>query len=453
MLKRASLWLLLLIALGSPFASAGKSTRRSAKRTESTPGPGSRAAQAPVAGHIAYIGDDANVYICEGSCDRPTCITCAAKAEQALGEGLTNVALAGGAAQSAAQYNWPTFAPDGSQVAYSSKQRAGGSSAYGIHAYNLARRAAVTIFQSPDQPIYLSWLPGGHQLFFLVSDGETLKLMLAEAREGRPVRVILTGLPLFFDWNQALAELAFHYVPAQGSGPEQIGLMSVTDHDQRVVKVIAKGAAPFRNPAWSPDKSHLAYVVDKHNGQVALVIANGDGSSSREMVGLAPRDTSFTWTPDSKRLAFSTQRSEGSMSYDGVNLLDVASGNISTLVSDPVIAYNFSPDGRWLAYIGLTEQANTWNVIELGGKSRKLGNFVATHTESVAYRYFDQYALSHRIWSPDSRALVFAGTMLKEGMALPSGATPPPSIWLMPVDGGPAQTLADGEVAFWSPVP
>jgi TolB protein len=453
MIRRASFWLLLLIVLGFPFAIAAK-TRHSARRPQSTAKPTSHGATAAAAGRIAYIGDDANVFVCARPCDRPTCITCAPKAEHALGEGVTRVALIAGTAQPEIRYNWPTFAPDGSQVAYSSMQHSGGSETHGIHAYDFSRRAAVTIFQGPDQPIYLSWLPDSHRLFFLVSDGESLRLMLAEARESRPVRLILSGLPLYFDWNQRLAELAFHYVPAEGAGPEQIGLMSVTDHDQRVVKIISKAPAPFRNPAWSPDKSHLAYVVDRRNGQMALVVANADGSSPREMVGLGPRDTSFIWTPDSRRLAFATQMRVGSMSYDGVNLVDIASGNITTLVSEPVIAYNFSPDGRWLAYIGVTEDSNTWNVVEAGGgKGRKLGYFVASHTESVAYRVFDQYALSHRIWSPDSSAVVFAGTILKEGVALPSGAAPPPSVWLLPMDGGPAQTLADGDVAFWSPVP
>ncbi len=453
MIKRVFPWLL-LIGFGASFAIAAKPVGHGAKKGAPPAKPASRSSQ--VAGRITYIGDDANVYVCDGSCDRPTCLTCPPKAEQAFAGGLMRVALTRTAGRGAIQYNWPTFSPDGNQVAYSSATHAGGSPLYGIHAYDLGRRAAITIFQTPDQPIYLSWLPGGHRLFFLVSDGTTLKLMLAEAREGKPVRIILTGQPLFYDWNQAANELAFHYVPAEGTGGEQTGLMSVTDRDQRVVKTLAAGAAPFRNPAWSPDKSHLAYVVDRKNGQVALVVANADGSSPREMVGLAPRTTSFSWSPDSKQIAFSTLRDEGAMSYDGVNLLDLASGNISTLVSDPVIAYYFSPDGRRLAYIGATEVSNTWNVIELGGAKaagRRLGNFVATRSESVAYRVFDQYTLSHRVWSPDSRALVFAGVMLKEGMALPSGAMPPSSVWMLPVDGAPPQSLAEGDVAFWSPAP
>jgi TolB protein len=449
MIKRVLPSLLLVLALGASFAIAARSARHGGKKGAPSAEPASRSSQ--VAGRITYIGADANVYVCAGSCDRPTCITCAPKAEHALAGVFMRVAMTLASERSAVQYNWPTFSPDGSRVAFSSVKHAGGSSTYGIHAYDLGRRMAITIFQSSDQPIYLSWLPGGQQLFFLVSDGNTLKLILAEAREARPVRIILTGQPLYYDWNQAASELAFHYVPAEGGGGEQTGLMSVTGRDQRVVKTLATVSAPFDNPAWSPDKAHLAYVVDRKNGQVALVVANSDGSSPREMVGLEPRTTSFSWSPDSKQIAFSTRRSERAMSYDGVNLLNAASGNMSTLVSDPVIAYYFSPDGRRLAYIGATETSNTWNVIDLGAKAgRKLCNFVATRAETVSYRVFDQYTLSHRVWSPDSRALVFAGVMLKEGMALPSGVTPPSSVWMLPVDRAPPQALADGDVAFWS---
>lgn len=449
MIRRAFLVALLLTAAGSAFAIAGKSrTGKPAAKGAST------TAAAPIAGRIAYIGEGANLYVCGAACEKPTCITCAAKAEHALADALTPVALNSGIEQAAApapQYDLPTFSPDGTQVAYSSAQHERGGASFGVNAYDLNRRAATVIFQSSDRPIYFFWLPDGRRLFFLASDGESLKLILAQAREAKPVRILLTGLPLFFDWKQASSDLAFHYVPVEGAGLEQIGLMGVTDHDQRVVKAISKGKAPFRGPAWSPDGSHLAYVIDNKNGQSALMVANADGSAPKPMVGLAPATTAFVWAPDSRHIALSTLKQEGKMSYDGVNLLDIGSGNISTLVSDPVIAYNFSPDGRWLAYIGTTETSNTWNVIAAGGgQARKLCSFVTTGAESIAYQVFDQYALSHRIWSPDSRALVFAGVMLKEGQA-PAEQMPPPSVWVLPIDGGPPRELADGSIAFWSP--
>jgi TolB protein len=454
MTKRASFRILLVVAVGLFFATERSAVGRTSKHGGVAAKGASRQTGAPIPGQIAYVGQDANIYLCAAPCDQPACITCAAKAEQARANDLTPASTMVQAQVPAppVQYNWPTFSPDGHQIAYSSARR-GGAGTFGVHSYDLARRASISIFESSDRPIYFSWLPGGHQLFFLASDDESLKLIRAEAHENRPVRIILTGQPLFFDWNQALDELAFHYVESTEQKPEHVGLMKITDHDQRVIKTISTGPAPFRNPAWSPDQSHLAYVVDNKNGQVTLVVANADGSSPREMVGLAPGVSSFVWAPDSKRIAFATQKSEGKMAYDGINLLDVANGNINPLVSEPVIAYFFSPDGQRLAYIGVTEQSNTWNVVDLAsGKSRKLTNFVASHTQSITYQVFDQYAISHRVWSPDSRALVFAGVMVKAGVAVPLEAMPPPSIWMLPVDGGSPQDLADGDVAFWSPV-
>lgn len=453
MAKRASFLVLSIGMAGFLFAVTSTALGRTRKHAGSAAKAASRQAT-PVAGQIAYIGQDANVYVCAPPCDQPACLTCGAKGEQVLMDGITPAAtLAQAPTQRVpTQYNWPTFSPDGRQIAYSSMSRRPGSESYAVHTYDFVRRAAITVFESSDRPIYLSWLPDGQRLFFLASDDQSLKLILAQAREAKPVRIILAGQPLFFDWNQGQEALAFHYAPPGDESVEQVGLMKVTSHDQRVIKSISKGSAPFRSPAWSPDKSHLAYVINHQNGQVALVVANADASAPREMVGLAPGVTSFVWAPDSRRIAFGTQKTEGKAAYDGVNLLDVASGNITALISEPVIAYFFSPDGRQLAYIGVTEQSNTWNVIDLaGGKSRRLVNFIASGTESVVYRVFDQYALSHRIWSPDSKALVFAGVIVKPGVAVPPEAMPPSSIWMLPVDGGPPQDLADGEVAFWSP--
>jgi TolB protein len=447
MIRRALLLAIALTMAGAGLAVAAKSPRKKHAGAESK----AATSAPPFAGRVVYVGEGEDLYVCDGGCEKPACITCAGKKEQAFADNVAPIALSGRLEPAAAtsQSELPTFSPDGSQIAYASSMQ--GGRMFAVNVYDLNRRTTTGIFQTPDRPIYFYWLPEGQRIFFLASDEESLKLILAEAREAKPVRVLLTGLPLFFDWNQAISDLAFHYTPAEEAGPEQVGLMNVTGHDQRVVKDMARGGAPFRGPAWSPDGAHLAYVIDNKNGQFMLMVANGDGGSPKPMVGLAPTTTALVWAPDSKHLAFSTLKEKGKLSYDGINLLDIGTGNVSTLVSDSVIAFNFSPDGRWLAYIGTTESSNTWNVIATGGgASRKLCDFVASTVQSIAYQVFDQYALSHRIWSPDSRALVFAGVMLKPGQA-PSEQMPPPSVWVLPIDGQAPRALADGSVAFWSP--
>ena len=55
----------------------------------------------------------------------------------------------------------------------------------------------------------------------------------------------------------------------------------------------------------------------------------------------------------------------------------------------------------------------SWSVVDVKtGAQKALGNFLATPDESTAYRYFDQLAVSHTIWSPDSSSFIYAGVHL-----------------------------------------
>ena len=55
--------------------------------------------------------------------------------------------------------------------------------------------------------------------------------------------------------------------------------------------------------------------------------------------------------------------------------------------------------------------------------------------------YFDQYALSHRIWSPDGRSV-----------ALPvMDADGTPGIDIIPAEGGAPTRVAAGVAAAWGP--
>jgi TolB protein len=53
--------------------------------------------------------------------------------------------------------------------------------------------------------------------------------------------------------------------------------------------------------------------------------------------------------------------------------------------------------------------------------------------------YFDQYALSHRIWSPSSDALI-----------VPMQEDDRSRLYVVPVDGGNALPVASGDIGFWS---
>jgi hypothetical protein len=55
--------------------------------------------------------------------------------------------------------------------------------------------------------------------------------------------------------------------------------------------------------------------------------------------------------------------------------------------------------------------------------------------------FFDQYALSHRIWSRNSRAIL---------LPLANG-TEPTHLVVIPADESTPSRVADGIIGFWSP--
>ena len=55
--------------------------------------------------------------------------------------------------------------------------------------------------------------------------------------------------------------------------------------------------------------------------------------------------------------------------------------------------------------------------------------------------YFDQYALSHRVWSPDGTSILLP-VVTADGVE---------TLESLPKDGSPARVLAPGSIGFWSP--
>ncbi len=412
------------------------------------------AAAATVPSPITFVGTDDNVYYCKGDCLTPKCVTCPVRGLEVRAQGLIDAAFPA-AGQGPAHYSWPTYSPDGTRLGYISTRRdERGRPLFGVEVFDFKTKIDSLIFESPgERPIYLFWLADSRKLSFLLAGPRGLSLMLAEVREGAPIRFVAKGVPLYFDWNQAGHKLLVHTNTASGGAPEQVYLMSLSDEGQTVDKVLARGDSPFKVPAWSPDGKQMAYVT-MSDGRAKLYVAGGDAGNPRAMVSLPDGESSFVWAPDSRHIAYSTAPMEDALTYDGIGMLDTASGVTKKIVKQQVAAFYFSPDSHHLAFIGIPEGRPyySWNVVDLpSAKSRRLLEFFTTRDEALAYRYFDQLALSHRIWSPQSDAFLFAGAVVGAMRSMPQMVSPPPAIFVVPIGKEPPRKIADGKLAFWSP--
>lgn len=182
----------------------------------------------------------------------------------------------------------------------------------------------------------------------------------------------------------------------------------------------------FQGLTLSPDGKKVAFVA---RGEIFAASAK-DGGDAVRVTRAAALDSQITWAPDSKRIAYISERSGTGQLF----LYDFSSGTETELSANPLRdgAPRFSPDGKSIAYV---RDAKELHVIDVGTKQDRI---VATgHLES------SQSALA---WAPDNKWIAYSAVSAKAFQ----------NIFVVPVSGGEARAvsgLPNGSLSSlsWSP--
>jgi Tol biopolymer transport system component len=121
--------------------------------------------------------------------------------------------------------------------------------------------------------------------------------------------------------------------------------------------LLGAGAAPARvsaarfvgddAPSWSPDGKRIAFTSFRH-GRAEIYVVNSDGSGERRLTTNPAADDLATWSPDGSRIAFVSNR-DGNLEVYAMN----ADGTGQTrLTTDPKDDFSpsWSPDGRRIVF-------------------------------------------------------------------------------------------------------
>ena len=339
-------------------------------------------------------------------------------------------------------YSWPGWSPDGSGLAFSSFSEDPLGPGKALYTVDTGGADEVRIFQNPPgvppaigarAPHYSLWSPNGEHIAFLSMEDGELALYLADASETDEGLRITGGAPLYVSWSPDSYSLLVH----------QQGDLFRSDMDapERLLDLRATSGG-YRAASWSP-RSNIAAFLDSQ----ALYVARADGSRRRELSN-ATGNAAFLWSPRGDQLALGQSSTADDPFLEELRLIDAVSEEETVLVQRPIVAFFWSPDATKIAYVSLNDSEDNlqWRVFDLTTRAdRELIDFIPSSDQLTWYAFFDQYAQSHRVWSPDSQSLLFAGALAGEDRGTES------RIYVLQLEERqPVKAIAEGSLATWS---
>lgn len=445
------------VAPVTPAAGTTRAATATARPT-ATPLPALQAPQG-YTGKLALLGPDNALYILKFDGSQPVV---------ALG----NATAPPSATQDGEVIEWPTWSKDGSKLAAMSLNIKSGQVATTDVIVTDGNGKNPVKVQEGDAtpPIFISWSPDGNLLSVLDQGAGSSQLELhlldisKSSASAKPTdRKVAEGSSIYTGWSPDSQQLLIH--TSTSSNTSALALLAAKD-SQAQPTALKVTPSLFRSPAFSADGSRRAFsVTNSTTGNEDIVLQDKAGNDAGKLDS-GGKNANFSWSPTGANLAFGIANPSSQGLYKGISLVTVdltapapKTLTATQIVSEDVAAFFWSPDGKKLAYVTLNDTGDMlfWKVYDTATrKSTTITEWFPSENWGQLITFFDQYAQSDSVWSPDSKALVFAGLSKADYTALlESGATDSlqPLVYLLPVEGsnaGKPQAVGYGSLAFWS---
>lgn len=233
----------------------------------------------------------------------------------------------------------PSFSPDGTRLAF--VRESGGNA--DIYVANADGSRARRLTRTAGGDYNPAWSPDGTQIAFASNRGGLFKIYVMRA-DGSHVRLVAPrrsggGGSYTPAWSPDGRWLAFSSSAETPENPEisivhpdGSGLRRLT-HTKGDVDTLGDDSWP----TWSPDGKRIVFSSNR-TGEGEVWIMNADGSGQKRLAGLPHRDDwGPTWSPDGTRIAF--------YSLDAVGRTQL---------------YTVRPSGAGLTRLGVRGQDPAW---------------------------------------------------------------------------------------------
>ena len=200
-------------------------------------------------------------------------------------------------------------------------------------------------------------------------------------------------------------------------------------------------------------QAQIVFVSDRDghviNGRSTyeIYVMDADGKNQRRLTNNPASDHSPSWSPDGKRVVFCSNRDghviHGIPTYE-IYVMDADGGNQQRLTDNPNndSSPSWSPDGKWIAFDSVRGDG--------AGRLRHVDIYVMDADGKNQQRLTNNPASDHSpSWSPDGKRIVFSAR--KDGhFRNDFGITY--EIYVMDADGGNQQRLTENRHNDWRPV-
>jgi TolB protein len=342
-------------------------------------------------------------------------------------DGSNPVAITDDAGEQA-RYTQPFWSPQSDRLAWSEFSTSG----MGV-ALSGAEGSNRTLVPMSAPPFYMYWSPDGEAIGVLHNGPQSIDFEFVDV-EAATGGVVANGSPFYFSWSPDSERIVVHI---QGE------IFATLDRDHRPEDLGATGQG-YQSPHWTPSgifslgagglevrlPSGGPRVLATTSGPVAMV-ANDDGTKLA-VQSFVPEDEQGISAALSETPALPTNR---------VVVVDVESGELEPVTERLSIGFFWSPDGQSLLILEPREEGETVDVrVWKDGETTTLTGLVPHPTFARdVLPFFDQYAQSLRLWSPDSAAVVLPGAVDQEI-----------GLWILGVAGGEPIKVSEGSWAAWS---
>lgn len=275
----------------------------------------------------------------------------------------------------------PRFSPDGKWIAFEADYK--GVNVRDIYVVPAQGGEPIRLTDHPLNDANPMWTPDSRRIFFTTD--------------------------MFWDNSIASVEVDTHQIARIGAG----GGSPRLSPDGRMF-VFTRNTKPDDDDQSNSD----VYVMPVSGGEARLLTPNTFNAL----------DTAPSWAPDSKRIAFISDRN----GFNNLGVIDVSTGEAKMLLTESIehSEPRWSPDGRSISFTkNLNYQYDIFTIASDGGAARQLTDRVGVNGGSSAT---GQTRGTH-LWTNKGDQIVFYH----------SDPTMTGDIWIMPSGGGSARQITN----------